>query len=199
MRAPTRYFRLSPGESRQARRPQEPVSRANTDQAARSGWHAASVVLVDSWVASADSVVWAMLVVKRLERSQHYAQVPFARDEQTAQAFAAYGADEPLGVGVRRGAWIRGVDDPETARREHRAEPGREPRVPIVYVSVTCCRSGDCQTAVHSERLPGHVAASSAGQEHQCGGQFDRITLPAGQQSRGHRVQIAVGVVLGHL
>ena len=46
------------------------------------------------------ALVWAMLVVVRLELGQDSAQVSVSRDEQVVQAFAAHGADEPLCVGV---------------------------------------------------------------------------------------------------
>jgi hypothetical protein len=46
-----------------------------------------------------------MLVVVALELSKNSSQVRLSDDEQVVQAFTAHGADEPLGVGVRRGAW----------------------------------------------------------------------------------------------
>src|SRR5674476_749119 len=80
------------------------------------------------------ALVRAMVVVVGLELGQHHAQVAFARDEQVVKAFAAYGADEPLGVRVRSRSLDRRLDDPHAGRGEQRVEGGRE-LLSLIHIS----------------------------------------------------------------
>ena len=75
--------------------------------------------------------VRAMPVVVGLVLGQDSCQLSFVEDQQPIQAFAADGADPPLGVGVRlRGAWWA-TEYWDLRVSEHVVEAGGERRIAI--------------------------------------------------------------------